>query len=469
MKAGKRRLAVVVEKCSWMTALAGICVFSFTSLSRADQPSYKAGLASKVITPREPMWMAGYGNRNKPAEGKLQDLYIKALALQDQAGEKLVLVTSDLVGVPRDLTDAVAEAIRQQAGLPRERIMITVSHTHCGPVLRGSLNDMYNMPPEQWQKVDAYTEKLRGWMIETIQAALSDMKPARLAIGKGTARFAVNRRKPTSSGVINDRNPAGPVDHDVPVLKVESPEGKLRAVIFGYACHNTTLQFYQWCGDYAGFAQEYLEARHPGATALFWIGCGADANPLPRSTVSLCRQYGRELAEAVDGVLGASMTSAKGPFTARYARIELPFDTLPSKENLAADLLSKNFALQRRAARLIKKLEAGGGLDESYRFYPIQVWKLGKDLLWVALGGEVVVDYSLRLKKELADARPVWITAYANDVMAYIPSLRVLKEGGYEGDTSMIYYGMPTRWAPPIEEKIVHKVHELVREVKSQR
>ena len=103
MKAGKRRLAVVVEKCSWMTALAGICVFSFTSLSRADQPSYKAGLASKVITPREPMWMAGYGNRNKPAEGKLQDLYIKALALQDQAGEKLVLVTSDLVGVPRDL------------------------------------------------------------------------------------------------------------------------------------------------------------------------------------------------------------------------------------------------------------------------------------------------------------------------------------------------------------------------------
>src|SRR5206468_84543 len=252
-----------------------------------------------------------------------------------------------------------------------------------GPVVRGSLNDMYNMPPEAWRKVEAYTARLRGWMIETIVHAVHDLKPARLAAGKGMARFAVNRRKPPPSGFVNDANPGGPVDHDVPVLKVDSPEGKLRAIVFGYACHNTTLQFYRWCGDYAGFAMADLEAKHPGATALFWIGCGADANPLPRSKVSLCQKYGRELASAVDGVLD----------------------------------------------------------------------------------GEVVVDYAMRLKRELAGSRAVWITGYANDVMAYIPSLRVLREGGYEGDTSMIYYGLPTKWAPPIEEKIVSKVHELARQV----
>jgi neutral ceramidase len=447
----------------WAVAIVSVCVLAGSL--RADESQVKAGVASRTITPGESMWMAGYGNRNKPAEGKLQDLHVKALALEDLAGEKLVLVTSDLVGVPRELTDAVAETVRQRAGLPRERLMITVSHTHCGPVLRGSLNDMYNMPPDQWQKVDAYTEQLRGWMIDTLLDAMAHLKPARLAIGKGTARFAVNRRKPTPNGFINDRNPAGPVDHDVPVLTVKTPEGELRAVVLGYACHNTTLQFYQWCGDYAGFAQQYLEERHPGATALFWMGCGADANPLPRSTVPLCQKYGRELADAVEGVLGSSMTPVKGTFSARYARIELPFDRLPSREQLSADLLSKNFALQRRAARLLKKLETGEKLDEGYAFFPVQIWKLGNDLLWVALGGEVVVDYSLRLKKEFAGARPVWITGYANDVMAYIPSLRVLKEGGYEGDTSMIYYGMPSKWAASIEERVLGKVHELVKDL----
>ncbi|TMQ32904.1 MAG: hypothetical protein E6K70_16045 [Planctomycetota bacterium] len=374
-------------------------------------------------------------------------------------------MTSDLVGIPRPLAEAVTAAVQRQTGLPRASLMLSVSHTHCGPVVRGSLNDMYNMPPEEWRKVEAYTEQLRGWMIETIVNAVHDLKPAHLAAGKGTARFAVNRRKPTPSGFVNDANPGGPVDHDVPVLKVESPEGKLRAIVFGYACHNTTLQFYRWCGDYAGFAMADLEAKHPGATALFWIGCGADANPLPRSKVSLCQKYGRELASAVDGVLDGQMTPVQGDFAAAFAEIELPLDKLPTREQLTADLLSKDFARKQRAARLLKTLEAGGEVEDRYRYYPVQVWRLGDAVLWVALGGEVVVDYALRLKRELAGSRAVWITGYANDVMAYIPSLRVLREGGYEGDTSMIYYGLPTKWAPPLEEKIVGKVHELATQV----
>ena len=448
-----------------LAALVIACVLLAGNRVFADEAGFKAGVATRVITPSEPMWLAGYGSRNHPAEGKEQDLYVKAVALEDRAGHKLVLMTSDLVGIPRPLAEAVTAAVQRQTGLPRASLMLSVSHTHCGPVVRGSLNDMYNMPPEEWRKVEAYTEQLRGWMIETIVNAVHDLKPAHLAAGKGTARFAVNRRKPTPSGFVNDANPGGPVDHDVPVLKVESPEGKLRAIVFGYACHNTTLQFYRWCGDYAGFAMADLEAKHPGATALFWIGCGADANPLPRSKVSLCQKYGRELASAVDGVLDGQMTPVQGDFAAAFAEIELPLDKLPTREQLTADLLSKDFARKQRAARLLKTLEAGGEVEDRYRYYPVQVWRLGDAVLWVALGGEVVVDYALRLKRELAGSRAVWITGYANDVMAYIPSLRVLREGGYEGDTSMIYYGLPTKWAPPLEEKIVGKVHELATQV----
>jgi hypothetical protein len=407
--------------------------------------------------------MAGYGSRNKPAEGKQHELFAKAVALQDAEGQRLVIVTTDLVGLPRSVTAPAAVEIQKKTGLPRERLMFTSSHTHCGPVIRNNLADMYDITPEMRQKIAKYTDELQAKLVRVVEEALKDLKPAMLHYGKGTARFAVNRRQVTPNGVINGNNPTGPVDHDVPILRVTTPEGKLRAVIFGYACHNTTLQFYEWCGDYAGFAQQEIQQKHPEATALFFMGCGADANPLPRSTVELCKKYGHELTGAVEDVLKSdNWTPVQGIFIARYGEIELPFDSIPSRDQWSAEMLTKNFAQRTRAARYIKLLDEGGKIDDHYRHYPVQVWKLG-DLHWIALGGEVVVDYSRRLKRELGKDRSVWITAYANDVMAYVPSLRVLKEGGYEADSSMIYYGLPSKWGPSIEEKIVAKVKELAK------
>jgi hypothetical protein len=438
-----------------------------TTTSRASDPVYKAGVASKVITPQTSMWMSGYAARTRPSEGKLQDLYVKALALADSKGQKFVVVTSDLVGISRELSEAVAKETERRTGLPRERLLLTVSHTHCGPVIRASLADMYELNTAEWQKVNAYTDQLQTWMIETIVTALADMKPAKLSYGNGIARFAANRRQPTGKGVDFGRNPAGPVDHDVPVLKVESADGRLMAVVFGYACHNTTLDFYQWCGDYAGFAQEYLEKDHGGAKALFWSGCGADANPFPRRSVALSERHGRDLADAVNAVLLRPLNPVQGEIEARFATIPLSFDKLPSREQLRQDLNDKNPSVRRRANRLIKTLDANGKLDDAYAHYPIQLIRLGDQVLWIALGGEVVVDYALRFKKKLGGSRPVWITAYANEVMAYIPSLRVLKEGGYEADSSMIYYGMPTKWAPSVEERIVAKVHQLAGDLRT--
>jgi neutral ceramidase len=431
----------------------------------APKPAeWKVGVAVQIITPEQPMWMAGYANRNKPAEGKLTELYVKALALEDPHGSRLVLLSSDLVGIPRSLSAPVAAEVQKRTGLPRERLMLTVSHTHCGPVLRDSLPTMYDMPPNEAAKIGPYTDKLKDWMIDVILHALADLKPARLSFGKGTARFAVNRRKPTDKGFINAANPDGPVDHAVPVLRVDTPNGQLRAVVFGYACHNTTLQFYQWCGDYAGFAQKYLEDKHPGATALFWMGCGADANPLPRGTVELCKKYGRELADAVEDTLAGHLTPVAGASAATYTTIALPFDKLPSRAQWELERRSKQHSVRNRAEHYLKMLDRGDKIDNQYRYYPIQTWRLG-ELIWIALGGEVVVDYSLRLQRELGRDRPLWITGYANDVMAYIPSLRVLQEGGYEGDTSMIPYGMPAKWGPEIEEKILAKVREQVKKV----
>ncbi len=435
-------------------------------VSPAHADEYKAGVAKVVITPEAGLWMAGYASRTMPAEGKLHDLYAKALALEDARGGRLVLVTTDLIGFPRDLSVAVAAEVEKKTKLPRDRLLLTSSHTHCGPVLRNNLKDMYDLTADQRERVDAYGRELQKKLVAVIVEALGDLKPAQLAFGQGAARFAVNRRQPTDKGIINGVNPDGPVDHDVPVLRITDKDGKLRAVVFGYACHNTTLQFFQWCGDYAGFAQINLEKNHPGAVAMYWAGCGGDANPLPRGKVELCEKYGGELADAVEAILKRDMKPVRGEFRAAYATISLPLGQLPSREQLVADTLSKNFALKTRAERFLKILDAGGKLDDHYPHYPVQVWRLGQEVLWIALGGEVVVDYSHRLKKELGKEQAVWVTAYANDVMAYIPSARVLKEGGYEADSSMIYYGLPCKWAPAIEEKIIQQVQELARSTK---
>jgi hypothetical protein len=223
------------------------------------------------------------------------------------------------------------------------------------------------------------------------------------------------------------------------------------------------MAYYKWSGDYAGFAQAAIEKAHPGVVAMFWTGCGADANPLPRGKLELCQKYGKMLADAVERVLVGKLKPITGGLKMRYAEVALAYAAVPSKEKLATDAISRNYAERKRAEKLLAVIKGGGKIDDHYRHYPVQVWKLGEQVTWVALGGEVVVDYSIRLKKELAGTRAVWVAGYANDVMAYVASKRVLGEGGYEADSSMIYYGLPSRWANSVEEKIVAKVKELAK------
>ena len=443
-------------------ATSVVVILACGSFLPAADPPFKAGIAVKAITPQQPMWMAGYAARTKPAEGKQHDLFAKALALEDAGGKRLVIVTTDLIGIPRNIAEEVATAAEKKFGIKREDLMLTASHTHCGPVLRENLIDMYPLTPGEGEKVTAYTKAVTADLIEVIGNAVKKLDPVTLKFGQGQAAFAINRRQATEKGVVIGTNPGGPVDHTVPVLVVEGADGKPRAVVFGYACHNTTLDYYQWCGDYAGFAQLGVEKAFPGAVAMFWTGCGADANPNPRRTLELCEKHGQELAEAVTKTVKGELKPIDGKFAAKFEKIPLKFDTLPTKAQLSADTLSKTFAVQKRAERLLKQLDANGKLDDTYPHYPVQTWALGDQVRWVALGGEVVIDYAIRLKKELPANRTLWVTGYANDVMAYIPSARVLKEGGYEADSSQIYYGMPAKWSTTIEDAIIGKVKELV-------
>jgi hypothetical protein len=341
------------------------------------------------------------------------------------------VVTLDLIGVPQRLRHAVAARAEQDFKLQPANLMMNASHTHSGPSLRYEPLLEKDLQNPTIRDAVEYTKKLEDDIVGAIGRAIADLQPARLTWNKARCGFAMNRRRdytlpPNDPNAKKTPNPDGPVDHEVPALRVEAPDGTLRAALFGYACHNTSLGFYNYCGDYAGYAQEYLQEHRPGCTALFVMGCGADQNPYPRRSdvvpgitdLDLAMQHGRSLAHAVEVALVVNPRPVAGPIRAAYEEIPLEY------------------------ANSTKPAHA----------YPVQVIKLGNDLTFIALGSEAVVDYSLRFKRELAGAAGIWVAGYSNDSTGYVPSLRVLKEGGYEAAAG---------WVESVEERIANKVHEL--------
>jgi hypothetical protein len=428
---------------------------------QVDAGGWRAGVAKIKITPEKPMWMMGYASRNKPATGTLTELWTKALALEDPNGTRAVLITIEVSNTYRDLSNRVCAKLGSQHQLPRKSIAICATHTHSGPVVGHRAYFLFD--DEQHRLKEEYDKTLEQAMVDVAGQALAKLSPCRLIWSVGEANFAVNRRNNRASDVPELRAAGklkGPVDHDVPALFVEDEAGRLRAIVCGYACHATVLSSYEWSGDWPGFAQIEMEKRHPSATSIVWAGCGADQNPLPRRKVEFAKQFGREIAQAVDDARADSTRSIEGRLACDYAEIDLAWAHIPSRQELESDSKSTNRYVAARAKHLLTVLDREGRIEPTCP-YPVQTWQLGNGPTVVFLGGEVVVDYSLRLKSEL-DARTTWVAAYANDGMGYIPSERVLREGGYEGASAMVYYDQPSPWASGIEKRIVDEVHRQV-------
>jgi hypothetical protein len=434
----------------WLCALA---VLVRAEPLSAKDAFYPVGAAQVDITPAYPIRLNGYGARLKESEGVDQHLFGQALAIGDDQKSLAVLITVDNVAVPASVREEVAARLTRQVGLRNERFALCSTHTHTAPMLRGSIPSIFgaDLPLDQQERVDRYTRELTDQLEQLALAAIKDRQPATLAWGQTKAGFAANRR-----------TKGGPTDHDLPVLAARDQSGQIRALWMSYACHCTTMgdKPNHICGDWAGYAREFLERDHPGAVALVTLGCGADANPQPRGTIELARQYGNEIRTAVNGLVQQPLRPLQQRLVCRIKPIALPFDTLPDREEWTASAQSTNHWIAYHAKKNLARLDAFEKLPTRLP-YLVQEWNFGDELAMVFLPGEVVVDYSLRLKKEF-DASRIWVNAYANDVPCYIPSQRIWREGGYEGGDAMIYFDRPTRLAEGTEDLIVATVHELV-------
>jgi hypothetical protein len=369
-----------------------------------------------------------------------------------------VLLTVDNCGVPASMRDELVKRLGARTKVTGDRVALCSSHTHSAPMLVGVGVNPFGatlfgtgVPADHYARIERYTRDLTDLLEKVALAALADRQPATLAWGTGHVGFAHNRRNYAFR----------PEDHALPVLRVVGAEGKVRALFTSYACHCTTTGFNKFHADWAGCAQEYLEREFPGAIALTAIGCGADQNPSPRGKYEHAIAHGEALgAEAKRLAGGKALTPLTRPLECRTRQISLPFAPLPSRAEWEAKASDKSKTVAYHAQMQLARLDRGEALATTLP-YLVQVWNFGPELAMVFLPGEVVVDYALRLKSEL-DAERLWVNSYANDVAAYIPSERVLQEGGYEGGGAMLFDDWPGPFAPGLEDRIVGTVHDLM-------
>lgn len=420
MSVEHRRGAVAIQFLSVFLTLT-------TQLPLLAETGY-FGAAKINITPALPIRLSGFANRTTETTSIGQDIYATA-AVFGAGDETAVLIAVDSTGVPDNIADVVSTSLSQRLGIPRERINITSTHTHSGPCVDGYLDNLFGapLPEDQQERVELYTQLLTDRLEEVALDAIDNSSPGHtITWGNGTVGFGVNRRG------------AGIVDHDLPVIRVADSSGNTKAIITSYASHAVTLSDNEVSGDWPGYAREAIETLYPGATALVMIGAAGDTDSTPRGSVAAAQSQGQAVANEVARLVSNNLlTPVQSNIGAAHGEIELPF----------ASVLTPGDPGNARLAPT-------GTPDLQYG---ISTWTFGDEIAMVFLEGEPTVDYSLRIKAEYNDGR-MWVNGYSNDVPGYIPSERILYEGGYEADSSGYYYALPGRFAHGLEDKIVNEV-----------
>ncbi len=402
-----------------------------------------------------------------PARGKISDLYASALALEDETGQRFVMASVDIIAINAALFKRVAEHLQSRHGLTRRQLLLAATHTHYAPEFRTDKSVFFHIPDEYTAKMPVIADKLVVALTQAIDQALLRLEPVRLFARKAAAAFAHNRRRRgVKSGTPSTEDT---LDQDVPVLDCIDAAGNRKAIVFGYACHCTTIEpdDLRYCGDWAGFAKDQLREVNGGATSLFIPGPGADQDPEPRGSLELSRQYGTEMAQAVQHSLNGTGIEITGPMRIGWEDVPLSLQPV-TRDALDAMLASDDPPKQVKAKYLLDRLQSGETFINSYSA-PIQVVHFGDELLLIALSGEPVIDWAHKFKRGNSDSplhtprSPlVWVAGYCNDVFDYVPTRRIQAEGGYEGGRANLWNWIPAPFTDDTEDRITAAVRRLV-------
>lgn len=424
-----------------------------TYVDAASSPqAYSVGISKTEISPPSGNGLEGLGPRRTGADGKPIAVWAKAIAISaDGKSEPIVLVTVDNFGVSAALRAEVVNRLRKTSSLKGDHLAITSSHTHTGIPLKGLATSLLGRPmtANESRQVDQYTSFVIDRLEQLVLEAIKNQRPSRLSWGIGSVGFAANRQK------------GGPVDHDLPLLAVKDLDGKLRAVYVSYACHGESVSNNRTGGDWAGIAQELIQAAYPSAETLISIGCSSDQQPLQTSTAKpdAASRHGAEIAAEVTRMLGGFLIPVQGEIGVSWLNLSLELAEAPTKAVLE-QRAKESGPVGFHAKLLLEQLSQGQSLASRIE-YPVSTWTFGDRLAMVFFPGEVSADLALRLKKEL-DGRRLWINTYSNDVACGVPSDRILNRKGYDPTEDLVEFNQPSPLKPGAEGKIVHALHQLL-------
>jgi len=395
-----------------------VTVLFNSTVGLAGQSVLKAGCAKIDITPPVGVWLSGYGHRNKPSDDILDELYAKALVL-DNGRNKIAIVSTDLLWVPLKITDEVRSRVKRKIGIPEKNVLICATHTHFGPKIDRITK---NWPDAADSKIDtSYVRTLSKKITDSILMAYKNMKAAKVGAVKGRIPEVVyNRRTKKPDGLVQmtfNLPPAdssltfGSIDPQVAILKVEDAGGALVAAIVNFACHPVSGDqdrkiFYSISADYPGYTAKVIEQTE-GGICLFALGTAGNINPVRINRTNPRLQIGRALGAEVLRRIQFVSTSGEVALKGMKNSVTLPLKkTLPPDRVMDVDKKKKSLTTE------------------------IQILRIG-DIYVLGLPGEVLVEIGLEIKSK-AGIENLFIISLSNDAIGYVCPRGSYKEGGYE-------------------------------------
>lgn len=409
-----------------------------------------AGTSKVCISPPIGAPLAGFAARQGVTTGIHDDLFARALVLENR-GQTVVLVSVDVLALPSEFVGGVRNAISERTGIKPEAVMIASTHTHAGPV---TITTFFN--PEDGLD-STYMKRLANAIVEAVVAAWQQRFPARAGVGGGRVTgVGVNRRSADKK----------PVDEEIGIIRIETADHELRAVLINYACHPTVLGSNNLLvtGDFPAFAIERIEKENAfgmfvnGTQGNISMGHSSELSAIgvitPGRTFERAAELGNRLGDAVLDALPGIKTDNDPVLSAISQRVNLPLKKLPSVEDAehalgeaearltkldGADALSEELS-RAKSERLYASIthfyaRETGGLANGLLPIELQALRIN-DAAFIAIPAEVFVEIGLEVKRQAPQR--TFIVGIANGYIGYLPTADAHKSGGYEVVSSKV-------------------------------
>lgn len=434
--------------------------------------------ARETMTPEQPVFMHGYGHRSEKSVGMLDELYVKVALLE--ANKRLLIVTLDALGADISFVCGVKDVLQERFGLQHEDVLINFSHTHYSVYLTGEdasrrLPGLFSIAQSGWaDRSDAldYTEDvklfrhIRDIIVRLVDDCSRNLFEGELQVGSIQSDFAVSRRRPDGNGGVEWKPYyEGEIDKELLVLKLIDAGGAVKGILYNYGCHPTGMTDYmKFSNDFVGHASRMLEASFPGAFAMFLQGCGGELKPRMGADGDQFRPLSYEEITKAGQRLGQEIADLLRE--GEFRTVECEFRTALVEPLLYTEQTSAAFyepmansdataPFYRSAARrTIAAIEDGTIQDRLPHF--IALWHLDAGTRLVAMEGEVSTEYSLLIKRLLQPCTTLTL-GYTNGVCSYIPTRKMIAEGGYEA-TCNFFFHLRGNFVPEIEDIIVGQI-----------